>query len=53
MSRDAARAAEVLAQLSSPPRLLAFAEMVRRGDRAGTTYGLGRPLPDRSASIID
>ena len=36
MSVEAARAAEVLAQLSSTPRLLAFAELARRG-REGAT----------------
>jgi hypothetical protein len=47
MSREAARAAEVLAQLSSPIRLLAFAEMVRRGTDGATlaeiTEALGVP----------
>jgi DNA-binding IclR family transcriptional regulator len=36
MSADAARAAEFLAQLSNPPRLLAFAELVRRGRQGAT-----------------
>jgi hypothetical protein len=36
MSAEAARAAEVLAQLSSPPRLIAFAELVRRGTEGAT-----------------
>ncbi|GIE98907.1 DUF2087 domain-containing protein [Paractinoplanes rishiriensis] len=36
MSAEAARAAEVLAQLSSPPRLLAYAELVRRGKEGAT-----------------
>jgi hypothetical protein len=58
MSADAARAAEILSQLSSPPRLAAYAELVRRGqlvdtgwlqrDRAGSTYGAARPLAARA-----
>jgi hypothetical protein len=49
MSLDAARAAEILAQLSSQTRLLAFAELVRRGKDGATlaelTYALDVPLP--------
>ena len=49
MSVEAARAAEVLAQLSSPPRLRAFAELVRRGPEGATlaelSYVLELPLP--------
>ena len=49
MSVEAARAAEVLAQLSSPPRLLAFAELVRRGPQGATlaelAYALDVPVP--------
>jgi hypothetical protein len=49
MSVEAARAAEVLTQLSSPPRLLAFAELVRRGAEGATpaelSYALELPLP--------
>jgi hypothetical protein len=49
MSRQAARAAEVLAQLSSQPRLLTFAELVRRGKDGATlaelTYALDLPRP--------
>ncbi len=49
MSREAAHAAEILAQLSAPTRLLALAELVRRG-RDGATLAeladaLGVPLP--------
>ena len=36
MSAEAARAAEVLAQLSSTPRLIAYAELVRRGKEGAT-----------------
>jgi len=36
MSADAARAAEVLAQLSSPARLIAYAELVRRDSEGAT-----------------
>jgi hypothetical protein len=36
MSAEAARAAELLTQLSSPPRLIAFAELVRRGPQGAT-----------------
>jgi hypothetical protein len=47
MSLEAARAADVLAQLSSPTRLLAFAELVRRGNEGATlaelTYLLDLP----------
>jgi hypothetical protein len=49
MSVDAARAAEILAQLSSQTRLLAFAELTRRGKDGATlaelTYALDLPLP--------
>jgi DNA-binding transcriptional ArsR family regulator len=49
MSAEAARAAEVLAQLSSPPRLIAFAELVRRGKEGATiaelAYLLDVPAP--------
>jgi hypothetical protein len=49
MSAAAAHAAEILAQLASPPRLLALAELVRRG-RDGATLAeladaLGLPMP--------
>jgi DNA-binding IclR family transcriptional regulator len=36
MSAEAARAAEILAQLSSPPRLIAFTELIRRGQEGAT-----------------
>ena len=36
MSADAARAAEILSQLAAPPRLTAFAELVRRGSEGAT-----------------
>lgn len=49
MSIEAARAADVLAQLSDRTRLLALAELVRRGDQGATlaelTYALDLPLP--------
>ncbi|MBB4763695.1 DUF2087 domain-containing protein [Amorphoplanes digitatis] len=49
MSMEAARAADVLAQLSDKTRLLAFAELVRRGAEGVTlaelTYALDVPLP--------
>ncbi len=49
MSSEAARAAEILAQLSAPPRLLAFAELVRRGRDGATVTDLAAavdlPLP--------
>jgi hypothetical protein len=49
MSLEAARAAEILAQLSEPTRLSAFAELVRRGSDGATlaelTYALDVPLP--------
>jgi hypothetical protein len=50
MSVEAARAAEILAQLSSPTRLLALAELVRCGpggaSLAELAYRLDRPLPE-------
>ncbi len=49
MSVEAARAAEVLAQLSGQTRLLALAELVRRGTEGATltelTHALDLPLP--------
>lgn len=36
MSAEAARAAELLAQLANPPRLIAYAELVRRGQEGAT-----------------
>jgi hypothetical protein len=49
MSLEAARAADVLAQLSSPPRLLAYAELIRRGQDGATlaelSYALDLPVP--------
>jgi hypothetical protein len=49
MSLEAARAADVLAQLSDRTRLLALAELVRRGDEGATlaelTAALDLPLP--------
>ncbi|MCA2217218.1 DUF2087 domain-containing protein [Jidongwangia harbinensis] len=49
MSLEAARAAEILAQLSEPARLRAFAELVHRGAEGATlaelTYALDLPLP--------
>jgi hypothetical protein len=49
MSRHAARAADVLAQLSSQTRLLTFAELVRRGTDGATlaelTHALDLPRP--------
>jgi hypothetical protein len=49
MSLEAARAAEILAQLSSQPRLLALAELTRRGAEGATlaelSYALDLPLP--------
>ncbi|HEY0000096.1 MAG TPA: DUF2087 domain-containing protein, partial [Actinoplanes sp.] len=44
MSADAARAAEILSQLSSPVRLAAFAELVRRGQEGATIAELAYPL---------
>jgi hypothetical protein len=44
MSAEAARAAEVLAHLASPPRLLAFAELVRRGQDGVTLAELSYAL---------
>jgi len=41
---DAARAAEVLAQLSAPPRLAAFAELVRRGQEGASLAELAYAL---------
>ncbi|GIM64463.1 hypothetical protein Aau02nite_10530 [Amorphoplanes auranticolor] len=50
MSVEAARAAEVLAQLSVPIRLLALAELARRGKEGASlgelSYALDRPLPE-------
>ena len=50
MSIEAARAAEVLAQLSVPVRLLAFAELVRRGKEGASlgelSYAMDLPLPE-------
>jgi DNA-binding IclR family transcriptional regulator len=50
MSVEAARAAEVLAQLSVPVRLLALAELVRRGKEGASlgelSYAMDRPLPE-------
>lgn len=43
-SADAARAAEILAQLSAPPRLAAFAELVRRGKEGATLAELAYTL---------
>ena len=43
-SADAARAAEILAQLSAPPRLAAFAELVRRGKEGATLAELAYAL---------
>jgi len=49
MPAEAARAAEVLTQLSSQSRLLAFAELVRHGEQGATlaelAYALDLPLP--------
>ncbi len=44
MSADAARAAEVLAQLSSPARLIAYAELVRRDSEGATLAELAHLL---------
>jgi hypothetical protein len=50
MSVEAARAAEVLAQLSVPVRLLALAELVRRGQEGASlgelSYAMDLPLPE-------
>ena len=50
MSLEAARAADILAQLSSPPRLLALAELVRCGkdgaSLAELAYRLDLPLAE-------
>jgi hypothetical protein len=50
MSIEAARAAEVLAQLSVPVRLLALAELVRRGKEGASlgelSYAMDLPLPE-------
>jgi len=43
-SAGAARAAEILAQLSAPPRLAAFAELVRRGKEGATLAELAYAL---------
>ncbi|WP_412749944.1 DUF2087 domain-containing protein [Krasilnikovia sp. M28-CT-15] len=49
MSMPAARAADVLAQLSSPTKLLALAELTGRGEQGATlaelSYALDLPLP--------
>jgi hypothetical protein len=49
MSLEAARAAEILAQLSVQPRLLALAELTRRGQEGASlgelSYALDLPLP--------
>nr|WP_296073739.1 DUF2087 domain-containing protein [uncultured Actinoplanes sp.] len=44
MSADAAHAAEMLSQLSSPARLAAYAELVRRGAEGATIAELAYPL---------
>jgi hypothetical protein len=44
MSADAAHAAEMLSQLSSPTRLAAYAELVRRGTEGATIAELAYPL---------
>ncbi|NMO57403.1 DUF2087 domain-containing protein [Actinoplanes sp. TBRC 11911] len=44
MSADAARAAEMLSQLSAPQRLAAFAELVRRGAEGATIAELAYTL---------
>jgi hypothetical protein len=44
MSADAARAAEMLSQLSNPERLAVFAELVRRGKDGATLAELAYPL---------
>ncbi|GAA3348970.1 hypothetical protein GCM10020358_69420 [Amorphoplanes nipponensis] len=50
MSVDAARAAEILAQLSVPTRLLVLAELARRGAEGASIgelrYALDLPLPE-------
>ncbi len=50
MSADAARAAEILSLLSSPTRLIAFAELARRGKDgcsvAELAYAMDAPLPE-------
>jgi len=50
MSVEAARAAEVLAQLSVPARLIALAELVRRGKEGASlgelSYAMDLPLPE-------
>ncbi|HEX5199016.1 DUF2087 domain-containing protein [Paractinoplanes rhizophilus] len=43
-SADAARAAEILAQLSAPQRLAAFAELVKRGKEGATLAELAYAL---------
>jgi hypothetical protein len=53
MSVEAARAAEILAQLSSPTRLLAFAELVRRGDQGATLAELTYLLDLSQAKVGD
>jgi hypothetical protein len=55
MSVEAARAAEALAHLSSPPRLLAYAELVRRGKEGATlaelAYLLDVPFPQAGEEL--
>ena len=50
MSAEAARAAEILLQLSSPARLSAFAELVKAGNDGATLFELSihldRPKPE-------
>jgi hypothetical protein len=53
MSAEAARAAEVLAQLSSTPRLIAFAELVRRGRQGATIAELSYLLDVPAAEAGD
>jgi hypothetical protein len=53
MSVEAARAAEVLVQLSSRTRLLAFAELVRRGDEGATLTELTHVLDLPPAKVGD
>jgi hypothetical protein len=49
MSADAARAAEILSLLSTPDRLIAFAELARRGKEGASiaeiAYAMDAPLP--------
>jgi DNA-binding transcriptional ArsR family regulator len=55
MSAEAARAAEMLAQLSSPARLSAYAELVRRGQEGATlaelAYVLDVPVPQAGEAL--